>query len=496
MPDSKISQLNEANRVFDNDLMVVVTGYNIEGSLPDNCKIPLSKIRHDIVRLNEMIFAFSGFSGYYNTVDNTLTITSHHKTENLIRIDYDNVTPYRQIIYNTGLNAIAGNLIEIQFQPNSDAANILGLSSKLGSKYFSGIISVTGLNVNQSTGNLITNHIQNTWPYTSTLHTTGLNIESDHDICYTINNNFPYRYSLLNINRAKNLLSPLTLYNNNSGSISNTTNYTDSGLLIDYSNLYTSKPLTYVNLLCEYKTLYDDHVTILVPEVPGLEATNDRKNTELAIALATTYSVGSITSCTTLLQGNSYVCDYTTKTLTDPAGLSASGWEPISLTFISGSFQFNINLVGGSNISSLNRLNRIDYSLSNISFTGSPYGGNIQANDSAIIDINRYNIDYKSKLNNIDPIALEYFRTIYTDNSSVSSQNSIVPTYSMTNIGYQRTYRKIIGYEDMCISSGSNDHICVPNTNAPIYRTYTTPIFYAATSFEVGKRYFKTVYLE
>jgi hypothetical protein len=177
--------------------MVVVTGYATEGSYPDNCKISLDRIRKDIIRLNEMIFFLSGFSGYYNSGENTYTITSHHRMGNLIELDYDDVTPHMQIIsttginlrtenllvrdhentwpysgilYNTGLNAVVGNNIEIQFSSGAPASNIYGRTE---GKYKSGIISTTGLNA--VTENLIVRDFQSTWPYSGVIYTTGLN---------------------------------------------------------------------------------------------------------------------------------------------------------------------------------------------------------------------------------------------------------------------------------------------------------------------------------
>ena len=174
--DSRISQLSSVNKIYDNDLAVVVTGYNQQGAFPDNVKISLKQIRQDIIRLNEMIFLLSGFSGYYNSGNNTITITSHQKEGNLINLTYDNNYPYVQtisttginlrtenllvrdyeptwpytgVLYNTGLNAAAGNNIEIQFSTDSVANSIYGGA---GGKYLTGIISSTGLNASVGTG--------------------------------------------------------------------------------------------------------------------------------------------------------------------------------------------------------------------------------------------------------------------------------------------------------------------------------------------------------
>ena len=97
-------------------------------------------------------------------------------TENLIVKEYENNWPFTGIYYNTGLNARAGNHIEIMHATNSDANFFY--PNIMGGKYQSGVISVTGLNVTQTTGNLIVNHIDPSWPHRNILHTTGLNVYS------------------------------------------------------------------------------------------------------------------------------------------------------------------------------------------------------------------------------------------------------------------------------------------------------------------------------
>tara|TARA_B100000902_G_scaffold399966_1_gene474080 strand:- start:4685 stop:10234 length:5550 start_codon:yes stop_codon:yes gene_type:complete len=105
-------------------------------------------------------------------------------TENLIVKEYQDVWPYTGIYYNTGLNATAGNHVEIQFSTNTDAdfnyKNPNG-TSRMGGRYHSGIISVTGLNVVQTTGNLIENYVQHEiWPRRNVLHTVKLNAYHGH----------------------------------------------------------------------------------------------------------------------------------------------------------------------------------------------------------------------------------------------------------------------------------------------------------------------------
>lgn len=193
MPDSKISQLESADKIYDHDLMVVVTGYNTVGSYPENRKISLDRIRKDIIRLDEMLFFISGFSGYYNTGENLFYITSHQQAGNLIKLSYpDNPPSYSpQIIDVTGLNAVVGNNIEIQFHSGTPAANFYG---GIGPSYYSGIISTTGLNAKG--GNLIACEFESNWPHSGVISTTGLNFIASTGIQYQVDPNWPHKYSV------------------------------------------------------------------------------------------------------------------------------------------------------------------------------------------------------------------------------------------------------------------------------------------------------------
>jgi hypothetical protein len=105
---------------------------------------------------------------YFSGIISTTGLNA--RSENLIVRDFENSWPYSGIIYNTGLNAIVGNNMEIQFSSGTAAANTYG---GVGHKYFSGIISTTGLNTN--TENLIVCDFENSWPYSGIIYNTGLN---------------------------------------------------------------------------------------------------------------------------------------------------------------------------------------------------------------------------------------------------------------------------------------------------------------------------------
>lgn len=98
--DSKISQLPSAHKIYDHDLLIAVTGYDIAGSYPDNVKISFDRVRNDIIRLNEMIFITSGLSGYYNSGNNTLAINLNIKPGTGIYFKSDLSWPH---LYEIGL---------------------------------------------------------------------------------------------------------------------------------------------------------------------------------------------------------------------------------------------------------------------------------------------------------------------------------------------------------------------------------------------------------
>jgi hypothetical protein len=119
---------------------------------------------------------YGGTGGkYFSGIISTTGLNS--RTENLIVRDFENVWPYSGVIYNTGLNAVIGNNIEIQFSTGTPAANRYG---NVGGKYYSGIISVTGLNAR--TENLIVRDFENAWPYSGIIYNTGLNARAGNNI--------------------------------------------------------------------------------------------------------------------------------------------------------------------------------------------------------------------------------------------------------------------------------------------------------------------------
>lgn len=146
MADSKITQLPLSPYALDKDLMVVVTGHLEEGSYPQNAKMPLSYIRRYVVRLNLISNAVSGIDTYYNSGLNILTS------------------------WTTGIHAIPGNNIEVQFDSGTPASDLYGGTGPI---CHSGIISTTGLNAYEQ--NLIKIDYDSMWPHSGGISQTGLN---------------------------------------------------------------------------------------------------------------------------------------------------------------------------------------------------------------------------------------------------------------------------------------------------------------------------------
>lgn len=186
----KITELDPASVIYDNDLMVVVTGYQGHlGGITDNASSPLSGIRRHIVKINEIVNTRSGVKSWYDSGNNVLYISENTKEGNLIYITFDpsfiNPSPFTEqgrslnpsTISITGLNAIMGNHVEIQFGLDTPAANKYG---KVGQPYHSGIISTTGLNARFE--NLLIRDYEESWPYSGVIYNTGLNARAGNHI--------------------------------------------------------------------------------------------------------------------------------------------------------------------------------------------------------------------------------------------------------------------------------------------------------------------------
>ena len=198
-----------------------------------------------------------------------------------MRLDHESVWPHSGILSTTGLNAIQGNLVDIQFSPNSLAAsgmhnrngswyNAFNSGTHLGELYNSGIISITG--VNAITENNIVKEYQDKWPYTgiyyntginavtgnlieitydtdryrvATIATTGLNMVSSHGMAHNINEAYPHDYAIITIDRSIGKNSAATFINDTAGSKT----FTESEMTLYFGDLYNSYPNTTIQFL-------------------------------------------------------------------------------------------------------------------------------------------------------------------------------------------------------------------------------------------------------
>lgn len=257
-----------------------------------------------------------------------LNAFSGHPYGNLIRVDHGTQWPYSGIISQTGLNVIRGNLIDVQFDSTSDAAtkmhssngswdNNFNKNNHLGSPYHSGIISVTGLNVDGDGGNRITYNISSDWPHKYSIDGTGLNVVAGNTfsnalngIAYNIEPDNYHRYDLFSLSKIKHYSSSQTIVKsgNSNGSESNL----DAGAFISYNNIQRSKPSDSLTVLAEAEIkLNHDLFQVYVPEVADKNSTNTQKTDELGSVTGTEVTIGG---------------------LTDAANTDTDLWDPWSLS--------------------------------------------------------------------------------------------------------------------------------------------------------------------
>lgn len=431
--DSKISQLPTATKVYDGDLLVAVTGYDQVGSYPDNVKISLDRIRYDIIRLDEMIYLLSGFSGYYNSGNNTMTITSHQYPGNLIRLDYADVYPYIQILSTTGLNAVAGNHIELQFISGTPAANKYGA---VGDPYYTGVLSTTGINARG--GNRIEIDTETNWPYSGIVSTTGLNANLNKGLSYTIGDSWPHEYTIAAIDRAK-IGSNVSVYNTGSGFYSLTSNIQPVAT-ISFDDLYGSRNYTSVKLLVTAIFKVNNIIFDNAPYVPGYGSTNDRKDQELA----------SLNNYSHYYQY--YACpnppnpEYTNNTKIFTSGDFpdfADGYTEYLLN----TFDLVVGISGGGTNNMINTIHTYPITFRN---------SNSATSSSDTIFYDPHRSPGVHTFNSIDPIIIQEPVTVYLNSSNlVSDINSLSLVATISNVRYRRIYTYILGTEDVC-SNTSN----------------------------------------
>ena len=339
---------------------------------------------------------------------------------NNIRVDYGTQWPYSGIISQTGLNVIRGNLIDVQFDSTSDAAtkmhssdgawnNGFSKTRDLGNKYHSGIISVTGLNV-ENNGNRTDFNIDSNWPYKYTINTTGLNLLAGAGIGYGIESSYPHEYNVFTSDKASYPSTTVTVTNDEAEFVSNTSDFQVVKLL-DFSDLYTSRSNATPQFLVEAAFKITSISKGSLPSVGGFGTLNDRKSGELQPAIGQTIDGDVITE-------------------SDLSSFVPFGGE----TYVNGSFQLQIGISGGG----ANSFNN------NISTYPITFKHNINDFTSFYEVYRSGNLDYKppmyNELNYQDPIIIRAGVALNINSASTTVNNTCGLVAKISNLRYIRGY--------------------------------------------------------
>lgn len=434
MADSKISQLPLSPYILDKDLIVVVTGHLEEGSYPQNVKVPLSYIRRYIVRLNLITNQVSGIDSYYHSGLNILTT------------------------WTTGIHAVPGNNIEVQFDGNSPAGIKYG---QTGPICHSGIISVTGLNAYG--GNRIHTDIDADWPYSGIVHTTGLNMLGGSGIGYQVATEWPHEYKIISTEKIKQG-SIVTVSNNNDQFISSVSGFYN---LIDlnYNDFYQSKANQNIKLIgtAVFKI---NNITFNSPSyVPGVGSTNERKQLELSSR------DGSTTTW------NYYTCDNPPTAIlhTDGSHTFQTGdfpyFQPNSWYYVNNTFTLTIGISGGNSNNFINSIHTYPITFQNSN------GPN--ANDCSEIYRSGIGKDIFNSINYIDPIIIREPISLIINSSNINSYNTFALCAKISNVQYVRNYSYILGQSYDC------------NSTSDVTYSYNTTNTYASTQAIISCQFLK-----
>ena len=491
MADSKITQLPLSPYALDKDLMVVVTGHLEEGAFPKNTKMPLSYIRRYVVRLNLLSSQQSGIASYYNSGLNVLTT------------------------WTTGIHAVPGNNMEVQFSADTPAGNKYG---RTGGTSHSGIISTTGLNT--VTENLIVKEHQGTWPFSGIIYNTGLNavegnrIAIDHStdspahsahggaggkyqrgiisttglnlvagegIAYEIKDGYPHEYIVFNTNKTYYDNNRLIINNSQSGlagtSLSSV-DVMDTGLQARFNDLHASRSTQNIDMHCEYKLLLEPIMYYRIPPVPTqTNQTNAQKERELQPVRNN--NLGLIYGTCSVSNG---VCTNTTVIEDDITDAPYTTWQATNIRILE-STALTFLMASGITTKKFHTQD-LEFYHSGISDLGSPYGGNYT--NGQIISRYRYDtgVAETHRQNNIDPMSMEFVKTINIDKSHPTTKNTITPTYRIYNVPFKRTYQR-----EAATSSSCNGNTCGNET--PVYRTVESQTQYGAVDIYLRKRLIK-----
>lgn len=444
MADSTISQLPLSPYILDKDFIVVVTGHLEDGTYPRNVKVPLAYIRKYIVRLNLLSNTTSGIDSYYNSglnifslwttgihaiPGNNLEIQFSQNTpaglkyggtgpvchsgiisvtglnsvsENSIVVENKNYWPYSGIIYNTGLNAKAGNNIEINFSTDSEAHQSYGGA---GGRYTSGIISVTGSNIMDGNG-----------------------------IGYTVDNNWPHKYTVFTTEKIKYSDGLITITNNDTYPNSTTSGY--NLITLNYNDFYQSKTNQSLSLIGTAVFKVSNILFGGRPYVPGQGSLNTQKLQELLPLSGTTYYY-SYTNCDSVVCGD--VAAYSQNTLA-----TNITWDQNHLAnFVSNndydytidSFVLNIGISGGNSNSLITNICSYPITFKNTnSGNNKPYH-----NASYCSEAYRSNY-YPYSVGAIDPMTIMARVDLTLNSSGINDFNSLALCAYITNVQCSRVY--------------------------------------------------------
>lgn len=472
MADSKISSLPLSPYVLDKDLMVIVTGHLEEGAYPHNVKIPVSYIRRYIVRLNLLSNPQSGIGNYYNSGLNILTT------------------------WTTGIHAVPGNNIEVEFSANTPAGQKYG---RTGGTSHSGIISTIGLNA--KTENLIVKDLETSWPYSGIIYNTGLNAVAGNNIeinfstsgnshgvyggaggkyqsgiisvtgsnivdgsgiGYTIEPTWPYKFNIFTTDKVRTGNSQ-TIYNNNSDLFSAT-----SGLYklldLNYNDFYFSKTNQTLKLLGTAAFKISNIVFDNPPYVPGVGSLNTRKIQELLSVNGVTYPFQYAT------------CDnYPTPTQQNSSHTFTTGdfisFEPLSHVYIANTFTLTIGISGGNSNGFISNIHSYPITFRNVNGPNSNECSEIYRSGAG------YNIF--NGINSIDPIIIQEPVTLNINSASINAYNSLALCASITNVQYSRLYRYLLAQSNDCFNINN------------IYYTFNTNNTYTSTSASIDTKFIK-----
>jgi hypothetical protein len=500
MADSTISQLPLSPYVLDKDYIVVVTGHLQEGSYPRNVKVPLAYIRKYIVRLNLLTNPVSGIDSYYNSGLNILSI------------------------WNTGIHAIPGNNVEIQFSQNTPAGGKYGGTGPI---CHSGIISTTGLN--SVAENLIVVGHKNYWPYSGIIYSTGLNAKAGNNIeinfnsnsaahnqyggtggkyssgiisvtgsniidgkgiGYTINTEWPHQYTLFNTEKIKYASSAVTITNSDTGPNSTTSGY--NLITLNYNDFYQSKTNESLSLIGTAIFKISNITFGDRPYVPGQGSLNTQKLQELLPLSGTTHNYNYISCDATICGGDTSVFNQTTQftNITWNESHLANFVSDNNYDYIIDSFVLNIGISGGNSNSLITNICSYPITFKNTnSGDNRPYYNANHCNETYRSNYYPYSVGA------IDPMTIMAKVDLTLNSSGINDFNSLALCAYITNVRCSRIYTNSVDLQPntYCniVSSVCPGYYTSLGTTTPNTATYISTRCFSNTSATIDVKFIK-----